>query len=176
MILDNFLKPKDKAYKAIRKLLERDFLDPSRSNEPPLQSIQGKDVSKRSSTSKYEQPTIPGFGTEEHQPENVSLRINPNKSIIYDDSAVMHIQSCQAISGYYSSEIVNMFREFQKSYRTGYYCQNPQQYKRNNYDVIDHFCKWCLSEKNKKHIVRNQETSKMMDSLKTHLMSIYPDS
>ena len=176
MILDNFLKPKDKAYKTIQKLLETNFSNLSQGNVSSLKPIKNKEVSRHSSMGKNEQPTIPGFGSEDLQPENEPLRINPNKSIIYDDSAIMHIQSCQAISGYYSSKIVNMFMDFQKSYRTGYYYQNPQQYHRNNSDVIDHFCKWCLSDKNKKHIERNPETSKMMDNLKSYLLSFYPDN
>lgn len=41
-----------------------------------------------------------------------------------------------------------MFIGFQKKSRPGgYYYEHSDQYRRNNSDVIDHFCKWCLSSK-----------------------------
>lgn len=76
MILDNFLKPKDKAYKTIQKLLETNSSYPSQGNESSLQPIQ-KDVSKRSYTGKNEQPTIPGFGGEDMLSENTPRTVIP---------------------------------------------------------------------------------------------------
>lgn len=175
MILDNFLNPKDKAYKAIKRLLDKNFLDSILKKESSLNAQSDANPIERSQMPKNEQPTIPGFGGDDVLVEKVQQSVDFKKSIIYDDLAIIHIRSCQAITKY-SFEIINMFKYFQQSYRNGFYSQNPHQYQRNNSDVIDHFCKWCLSEKNKQHIVRNLETSKMMDDLKSYLLSIYPDN
>lgn len=96
------------------------------------------------------------------------------KEIIYDDDAVEVIKNCNEL-GYYKNAIVKMFIDFQKSYRSGYYYKHPDKYKRNNEDVIDHFCKWCMSDKNAKSITRSNETSLMMNVLKGKLIEIYND-
>ena len=97
-----------------------------------------------------------------------------SNSIIYNDNARLLLMNCNFL-GQYKQKVVTLFDEFIKSYRSGYYYLNPQQYKRNNSDVIDHFCKWCLSDKNRQHIYRNNQTSALMDSLKQYLLNIYHD-
>jgi len=103
----------------------------------------------------------------------VSVKTN-NRSIIQDDFAYKHIEECYFL-GINVSLIVSFFKDFQISYRSGYYYKNQHQYKRNNNDVIDHFCKWCLSQKNKKALQWNPENRKNMDLLKKHLLNIYHD-
>ena len=96
------------------------------------------------------------------------------KKIIDDDEAVKVILKCSEL-GIYKENIVRLFVEFQRSYRSGYYYEHPEKYKRNNEDVVDHFCKWCLSEKNKKSIPWSKETSSMMNTLKEKFFAIYND-
>ena len=97
------------------------------------------------------------------------------KSIIDDDNAKFEIRKCTTLKEY-TKEIEDLFIEFQKKYREGgFYYSKPDQYKRNNEDVIDHFCKWCLSKKNKNSIPWSQENSRKIDDLKKLLLSIYHD-
>jgi len=103
----------------------------------------------------------------------VGVKTN-NRSIIQDDLAYKHIEECDFL-GINASLIVSIFKEFQIKYRSGYYYKNQHKYKRNNNDVIDHFCKWCLSQKNKKALSWNPENRKKMDLLKKHLLNIYHD-
>jgi len=98
-----------------------------------------------------------------------------NTSIIYDNDAVMHIERFNGLTSSTRSQLVKLFDDFQKSYRSGYYSQNPQQYHRNNSDVIDHFCKWCLSKKNPKALTHSSDNSAMLDRLKTYLLEFYHD-
>jgi len=98
-----------------------------------------------------------------------------NTSIIYDNDAVMHIERFNGLTSSTRSQLVKLFDDFQKSYRSGYYSQNPQQYHRNNSDVIDHFCKWCLSKKNRKALTYSRDNSAMLDRLKTYLLEFYHD-
>lgn len=76
-ILDNFLDRQDKAYKRIKKLLEKDFSIPSQSNESVLQPLQNNEVSRQSPIGKNEQPTIPGFGGEDMLSENTPRTVIP---------------------------------------------------------------------------------------------------
>lgn len=94
------------------------------------------------------------------------------KSIISDDNAVEVIK---IFLGVKSHRITDLFIEFQKSYRTGFYSKNPSQYRRNNSDVIDHFCKWCLSTKNRNALERIPENSRKLDELKSYLLNYYRD-
>lgn len=103
----------------------------------------------------------------------ISAQTN-NRSVIQDDSAYKYLETCDFL-GTYISLIVSSFKEFQQSYRSGYYYKNQHQYQRNNNDVIDHFCKWCLSQKNKKALPQNPENRRMMDLLKKYLLKIYHD-
>lgn len=92
------------------------------------------------------------------------------KSIITDDNAVEVIKQFLGVK---SHQIIDLFIEFQKSYRTGFYSKNPSQYRRNNSDVIDHFCKWCLSTKNWNALERIPENSRKLDELKSYLLNYY---
>lgn len=94
------------------------------------------------------------------------------KSIISDDYAVNRII---AFLGSNVDHIIALFTEFQKSYRSGYYSKHSDQYRRNNSDVIDHFCKWCLSTKNKKALEKNPANSQKLDELKSFLLQYYHD-
>ncbi|OUP34609.1 hypothetical protein [Bacteroides sp. An19] len=97
------------------------------------------------------------------------------RSIIDDDNAKFEIRKCTTLKEY-TGEIENLFIEFQKKYRKGgYYYSDPHKYKRNNEDFIDHFCKWCLSKKNKDSIPWSQENSRRIDELKKLLLSVYHD-
>ena len=97
---------------------------------------------------------------------------NDTRSIIYDDNAIENIRKFLG-TNINSDQILDFFVNFQESYRFGYYSKNSNQYRRNNYDVIDHFCKWCLSQKNKKALERTPANSKLMDDLKSYLLKIY---
>jgi len=111
-----------------------------------------------------------------------SLAMRPNsgiskdnltsRSIIYDDYAIDVIKTFLGVG---SHHILDLFIEFQKSYRTGFYSENPTQYRRNNSDVIDHFCKWCLSKKNRKALERIPVNSRLLDELKIYLSKYYRD-
>lgn len=94
------------------------------------------------------------------------------KSIISDDYAVDRII---AFLGTNVHHIIDLFTEFQRSYRFGYYSKHPDQYRRNNSDVIDHFCKWCLSTKNKKALEKTPTNSRKLDELKSFLLQYYHD-
>lgn len=97
------------------------------------------------------------------------------KSIIYDVHTEDILDECSFLPLDIKKQIINLFREFQKSYQDGYYYKNQEQYKRNNTDVIDHFVKWCLSPKNKRAVKWSPENSKLMDELKLYLMNVYAD-
>ena len=94
------------------------------------------------------------------------------QSIISDDYAVNIIIT---FLGTNVHRIIDLFTEFQRSYRFGYYSKHPDQYRRNNSDVIDHFCKWCLSTKNKKALEKTPANSRKLDELKSFLLQYYHD-
>lgn len=96
------------------------------------------------------------------------------KNIIEDDDAYKHIGNCGFL-GSNVSKIVLMFKDFQESYRSGHYYKNREKYHRNNYDVIDHFCNWCTSQKNKEALIWNNDNKNMMYKLKQYLLEIYHD-
>lgn len=96
-------------------------------------------------------------------------------SIIYDVNTENILNECSFLPFDIRKQIVDLFKEFQKSYQEGFYFKNQEQYKRNNTDVIDHFVRWCLSPKNKRGIKWSPETSKLMDELKIYLMNVYAD-
>lgn len=102
----------------------------------------------------------------------VTTYSNTGKSIIDDDNA---IEIIKAFSGFDSHQLLDIFIDFQKSYRSGYYKKNEDRYRRNNSDVIDHFCKWCLSGKNRKALKRTPENSHKLDELKSYLLQYYHD-
>lgn len=95
-------------------------------------------------------------------------------NIIDDDKARFAIGQCLEL-GEYRKCVEKMFVDFQKSYRSGYYSKDQKKYKRNNEDVIDHFCKWCLSSKNPNAIPWSKDNSSRMDKLKDLLLSKYHD-
>lgn len=95
------------------------------------------------------------------------------KSIIYDVNTENILNECSFLPFDIRKQIVDLFKEFQKSYQEGFYFKNQEQYKRNNTDVIDHFVRWCLSPKNKRAIKWTPENSKIMDELKKYLLERY---
>lgn len=165
-ILDNFLSPSDPAYKKIKVLLYSTMS----SFEIPQKPVSTKVAKEKQS--KQSQPTL-DFKEDNY----VSNRQEPN-SIISDNNAKMFLLSCNFL-GYYKEQVVNLFDEFIKNYRSGFYSMNPQQYKRNNNDVIDHFCKYCFTEKipgrKTKPLIKGEQTSRMMDKLKEYLLKKYHD-
>lgn len=94
-------------------------------------------------------------------------------SIINDTNAVKILNSCPILPYDLKAQIVDIFKDFQRSYQSGYYFEHQNQYKRNNSDVIDHFIKFCLSKKNNRAIKWSPENSKLMDELKKYLMKFY---
>ena len=116
------------------------------------------------------------FSTLKSKEDNSFRSVNYDSlSIIEDDYAVDVISKCNFLDGY-KKQIVGMFKDFQKAYRAGgYYNKYPERYRRNNSDVIDHFCRYCLSNKtpSSNPINRTTETSKMMDNLKLYLLDHY---
>ncbi len=103
------------------------------------------------------------------------LKIEKHASIIDDDNARNVINDCASL-GNKAELITKMFIEFQKKYRhSGYYYERSDQYRRNNSDVIDHFCKWCLSPKNPNAVQKDQANSRIFDELKKHLLKFYHD-
>lgn len=97
-----------------------------------------------------------------------------SQSIIDDTYAIKYIEGCPCITQY-KNILVSVFMEFQRSYQSGYYFKNQEQYHRNNSDVVDHFCKWCLSQKNKRAIPWTPDNKKMIESLKEYLLMKYHD-
>lgn len=97
---------------------------------------------------------------------------NSTESIIYDVNAINKIKGFLGMNNH---PILDLFIKFQENYQTGYYSKNPNQYKRNNFDVIDHFCKWCMSSKNPKALDRTPANSRKLDDLKSYLFKIYRD-
>lgn len=98
-----------------------------------------------------------------------------SSSIIDDDNAIKRIEGFAMLTTELKPKVVALFEDFQKSYRSGYYFKNQKQYHRNNSDVIDHFCKWCLSKKNKRAIMYCHENSVILDKLKKYLIGYYHD-
>lgn len=96
------------------------------------------------------------------------------KSIIDDDSAKSLILGCDEL-GILKQQIVQIFEAFQRSYRNGYYYNHRDQYRRNNEDVVGHFCKWIFSEKNSQHIDWSHENKDKVDALKKKLLEVYHD-
>lgn len=96
------------------------------------------------------------------------------ESIIDDNNARFVIEQCLEL-GEYKKCVEKMFVDFQKSYQSGYYSENHKKYKRNNEDVIDHFCKWCLSSKNKDAIPWSKENSYKIEKLKELFLLKYHD-
>ena len=96
------------------------------------------------------------------------------QNIIYDASAVKYIENCPYIAQH-KSHFVDLFIEFQRSYQSGYYYSKKEQYHRNNNDVVDHFCRWCLYQGNKKAIPMTPDNRKMVESLKEYLLTKYHD-
>ena len=97
------------------------------------------------------------------------------KSIINDVHTEEYLNECSFLPFDIKKQIIDLFKEFQKSYQDGFYFKNQQKYKRNNTDVIDHFVKWCLSSKNKRALKWNPDNRKLMDELKSYLMNVYAD-
>ena len=73
----------------------------------------------------------------------------------------------------YRTEIVDIFIKFQIKYQSGYYFKNQHQYNRNNNDVVDHFCKWCLSKKNPNAIPYTQDNKGMIDEIEVSLIKYH---
>ena len=96
------------------------------------------------------------------------------RSIINDCNAKSVIAQCFEL-GEYRKCVEKMFIDFQKSYQSGYYYRNQIKYKRNNEEVIDHFCKWCLSTKNPSAIPWSKDNSYKMEKLKELLLLKYHD-
>lgn len=96
-------------------------------------------------------------------------------SIIFDRNAGEVINRCPSLLPQIKKSVLKLFRDFQKSYQSGYYSMNSEQYKRNNSDVINHFNKWCFSQKNKEALPWTEENSNSMDELKQYLLHYYCD-
>ena len=96
-------------------------------------------------------------------------------SIIFDSRAVDRIRECASLPIAIMTTVIGLFIEFQHSYQSGYYSEHPEQYRRNNSDVIDHFQKWCLSKKNKNSLPYSTVNREAMDSLKQYLLQYYHD-
>lgn len=99
-----------------------------------------------------------------------------SNSIIEDEYAGDYIEDFSDMPINLRTEVVTLFKEFQKKYQPGgYYFKDTQKYKRNNSDVIDHFVKWCLSSMNPNAIQRSNDNSALMNKLKYKLLGIYHD-
>lgn len=95
-----------------------------------------------------------------------------SRSIIYDDYAIDVIKTFLGVS---SHKILDIFVKFQDSYRSGYYFKNQDKYKRNNSDVIDHFCNWCFHPSNELRLEKIPVNSRLLDGLKLYLSKYYRD-
>lgn len=136
-------------------------------------SIAPANKPKRNKTNKKKQDDFSGtFDFSGIIPKSESIK---QASIIDDDNACNIINGCASL-GNETKHITEMFIEFQKKYRPGgYYYEHSDQYRRNNSDVIDHFCKWCLSSKNSNAVQKNQTNSRIFDELKRYLLKCYHD-
>ena len=102
-------------------------------------------------------------------------KVSNETSIIFDPKAIDRIRECASLPLAIMTIVTALFIEFQHSYQSGYYSEHPEQYRRNNSDVIDHFQKWCLSKKNKNALPYSIVNREAMDSLKQHLLQYYHD-
>ncbi len=96
-------------------------------------------------------------------------------SIIFDRNAEDVINKCPSLLPQIKKSVLKLFRDFQKSYQSGYYSMHSEQYKRNNSDVINHFNKWCFSQKNKEALPWTEENRNSVDELKQYLLHYYCD-
>lgn len=96
------------------------------------------------------------------------------KSIIDDDDAVIKIKAICKDSNIADLVVAN-FKELQEGYRpNGFYYKRKDP--RSNSDVIDHFSRYCFSERNKKNrIINNKENIALIEAIKMELKNIYID-
>lgn len=154
-----------KSGKAIKQLVDRLGVEPKSSSYRP-----GKQK-----VSRYCQ-AADSYGHNLFDCASEQLQIPIHESIIYDANARniirQRLEQVQAASALVD-QIIAIFDEFQRSYQSGYYYKYPNKYQRNNSDVINHFNKWCLSEKNRRRLDRITANSKMMDDIEMYLKTIY---
>lgn len=161
-ILDNFLKPTDKAYKAIAKMVKGE--------------IGGEKTTARAREQSLNFPEDDGSGTMEEGRNTVA---GGEILFINDVNASAFIEQRDYLPEDMRRDIIGNLRAFQYSYRSGYYYRNRNQYRRNNGDTIDHFIKVCFNpgtpnERIGMKSVRDRnDSSKLMDRLKEDLMQRY---
>lgn len=132
-------------------------------------------ISTQNSKRMAKTPMAPTLFNIDDSTVEVSRNNQSPKSIIYSKEAIELIKKCPDVLPIIRKDVIQLFVEFQKSYQSGYYNKYPEQYRRNNSDVIDHFNKWCLSSKNKKALQYTDANRKSMDALKKFLLEHYSD-
>lgn len=170
--LDGWKTGKNKPNAELKRLKEHFASDSARNNKTHIEEQERTlwDIGTNQQTVQQEDNV---YSSNAEEIMVISAQTN-NRSVIQDDFAYKYLETCGFL-GTHSSLIVSFFKEFQQSYRSGYYFEKKHLYQRNNNDVIDHFCKWCLSQKNKKALPQNPENRRMMDLLKKYLLKIYHD-
>ena len=161
-ILDSFLKPTNKAYQAIAKMLNGEI-------GGGKTTARAKEQSLFSANEYYD---VRGGGR--------SSVLDDENLFINDVNASAFIEQRIYLPEDIRRDIVRNLRLFQESYRSGYYYENRNQYQRNNGDTIGHFIRVCFNpgKPNKgigmKSVRRRCDNiSELMDRLKKDLIEKY---
>ncbi len=119
-----------------------------------------------------------GFGALFNQQENLDLNGSQctKRLLVEDDNAIFLVRQIQT-NAKITNRLEAAFKDFLKGYApNGFYYKHSDQYKRNNSEVIDHFHKWCFSDRN--HFYRfnrnSQEEVEAISQLIHLLKKYYP--
>ena len=95
-------------------------------------------------------------------------------SVIDDDAAVGVVQDlCQGTA--IAEKVIANFKDIQNGYREGGYYYKRQDSRKNS-DVIDHFCRFCFSDRNRYHrITHSSENDALIKMIGEELRKYYVD-
>lgn len=112
---------------------------------------------------------------EEQQKQSKIKSLNLfSQSVIDDEDAVVMVRNlCRGCA--IAEKVIANFKDIQKGYREGGYYYKRQDSRKNS-DVIDHFCRFCFSDRNRFHrIAHNSENEALIKLIGDELRYYYVD-